>query len=297
MLRYGTKAWVPSIGDLILNQTTSILIFASLGPASLAIFSRSRSLVRFIRDLVNKMAGVLVPSVSSLHAAGESRKIQDLVIKATRYTAYMTLPMTTVLLISGGALLHAWMGSRYVTVGVVVVLTLGQTAAVLQIPALAILAGMNRHGRVALANGIGSIVAVIAVSVVLGGLKMGLLPVAIAITAPLLFVNLVYTPLNTCRSINLSVLEYSKRAFLSPLLCTLPLAGCLLAARWLLPQDHPTRSLIIACAVGGAVLAPIYWRVVLPPTLKSMVLSRISPKRHFPVTTLAAVAADKAQVP
>ncbi len=101
LLRYSSKSWVSSIGDLILNQTTSVLIFACLGPASLAVYSRARSLVRYVRDLVMKMAGVLVASVSSLHAAGEKQQIQDLVIKATRYTAYLTLPMTIVLLISG----------------------------------------------------------------------------------------------------------------------------------------------------------------------------------------------------
>jgi O-antigen/teichoic acid export membrane protein len=279
MLHYGVKSWVPSIGDLILNQTTSVLIFTCLGPASLAVFSRSRSLVRYVRDLVMKMAGVLVASVSSLHAAGERKQIQDLVIKSTRYTAYLTLPMSVVLLISGGALLHAWMGSRYATAGVVAVLTIGQTAAVLQLPALAILAGMNRHGRMALANGIGSLVAVAAAAVVMGVLKMGLLAVAIGVTVPLLLVNLIYAPLNTCRSIDLSVAAYFKRSLLSPLLATLPLAVCLIGARWLLPE-HQTASLIAGSAVGAVVMLPIYWRHVLPPSLKQMVLKRMAPAKR-----------------
>jgi O-antigen/teichoic acid export membrane protein len=299
MLRYGTKSWVPSIGDLILNQTTSVLIFTCLGPAgpaSLAVFSRSRSLVRYVRDLVMKMAGVLTASVGSLYAAGEHRQIQDLVIKATRYSAYLALPMAMVLLIAGGPILHLWMGARYASAGVVAVLTIGQTAAVLQLPALAILAGMNRHGRVALANGLGSIVAVIAVWVTLGVLKMGLLPVAIAVTAPLLFVNLVYSPLNTCRSIDLSVVIFFKRALLSPLLGTLPMAVCLLGARWLLP-DRPTISLIVGCALGGTILLPLYWHYVLPSSLKKMVLKRLSREKRLPAPTLEGVKADEAPIP
>jgi O-antigen/teichoic acid export membrane protein len=270
MLRYGTKSFVPSVGDLILNQTTTVLLFACLGPVPVSVFSLSRNLPRYVRDLVMKMAGVLVTSASSLHAAGERRQIQDLVIKATRYTAFLALPMTMVLMISGQALIHAWMGPRYVLTGLIAVLAIGQAAAVLQMPGLAILAGMNRHGRLALANGIGSIVSVVAVLYVLGVRKMGLLPVAFAITVPLLVVNLVYSPIKTCRAIDLSVVEYFKRAFLAPLLDTLPLAACLLGARWLMPE-HQTLGLAAGCAVGGAILLPIYWRTVLPPSLKQII--------------------------
>ncbi len=281
MVHYGTKSWVPSIGDLILNQTTSVLIFTCLGPASLAVFSRSRSLVRYVKDLVMKMAGVLTASVGSLHAAGEHGQIQELVIKATRYSAYLTLPLAAILLTSGGAILHLWMGSRYATPGVVAVLTIGQTASVLQLPALAILAGMNRHGRMALANAIGSVVAGISVLLVVGVFKMGLLSASLAVTIPLLIVNLVYSPLNTCRSIDLSLTEYFKRAILPPSLSVLPLVVCLVGTQLLLP-GHQTIGFFAGCALGGLVLLPIYWRNVLPPSLKRMVRDRLSKKNDKP---------------
>ncbi len=177
------------------------------------------------------------------------------------------------------------MGSRYETAGVVAVLTIGQTAAVLQLPALAILAGMNRHGRVALASGIGSMAAVVAVSIVVGVMKKGLLPAAVAMTAPLLAVNIVYCPFYTCRAIDLSVMQFFKRTLLSPFLSTLPLAVCLAAARWFL-RDHEKISLVVGCALGSAILLPIYWFSVVPPSLKNWLTDRIWGLRRRPATRL-----------
>jgi O-antigen/teichoic acid export membrane protein len=273
MFHYGAKSWVPSIGDLILNQTTSVLIGVSLGPVPLAIYSRSRSLVRYARDLVAKMAGVLVASVSSLHAAGEHEQIQELVIKSTRYSAFLSFPIGMLLIICGGPLVSIWMGSRYAAPGVAATFALGQTAAVLQLPALAILAGMNKHGRLAFANLVGSILSVGAVAWAVCWLKAGLFPIALAATVPLLMVNAIYGPLHTCRCLNLPISKYLKKAYFNPLVWTLPFGLCLLASRWWF-GDHEKLSVMVGGAVGGAVLAPIYWLNVAPPSIKSAIRKR-----------------------
>jgi O-antigen/teichoic acid export membrane protein len=274
MFKYGSKAWAPSLADLILNQTTNVLIATSMGPAALAIYARSRNLVKYARELVMKMAAVLVASVSSLHAAGERGQIQELIIKATRYSAFLTLPITTLLAISGGPFLHMWMGSRYADGWVVGILAVGHTGAILQLPVLAILAGMNQHGRLAVANTVGSIVAALNVALVLAWMKQDLVWVALAGTWPLAVMNLVYAPIHTCRRTGLSIGKYFKEAFLFPLICMVPFAACLLAGRVLF-ADRPTIAFLSGAILGAVLLAPIYWRYVIPPSLKRTLLKRL----------------------
>lgn len=276
MFRYGAKSWAPGIADLVLNQTINVVIAASLGPAALAVYARSRNLVKYARDLVTKMAAVLVTSVSSLHATGEREQIQELILKATRYSAFLTLPITLLLAVSGGPLLRVWMGERYADGWLVGLLALGHTGSILQLPVLGILAGMNRHGRLALANALGSAVAALGVVIVLKGLKLGLVEVAVAGTWPLVLVNLIYAPVHTCRVSGLSLAKYVREAFLFPLLCQVPFILCLISARLLFPE-RPALAFFGGGVAGALLLAPIYWRHVVPPSIKQALIRRIRP--------------------
>ena len=273
MLNFGGKSFVPQIGDLILNQTLNVLVAAYLGPASLAVFARSRSLIRYAREMVMKLAAVLVPSVSSLHAAGQHENIQGLVIKATRYAAFLTFPITALLVISGNPLLHLWMGPRYADSWVLPVLAIGHMGFILQVPVTAILAGMNMHGRVAIANLIGSIAAALGVTWVLAYLKLGLLAVAVAASWPLILIHTVYVPLQTCARTGVSFGRYVKEAIGFPLLCILPFAVCLLAGR-IMFAENPIVALFGGGIAGGLLLVPIYWIHVLPASLKAGIRKR-----------------------
>ncbi len=274
MLNFGGKSFIPQIGELILNQTLNILVAAYLGPAALAVFARSRSLIRYAREMVTKIAAVLVPSVSSLHAAGRHEHIQDLVIKATRYAAFLALPVTAVLIVSGNPLLRLWMGERYADNWVLPVLAFGHLGFIIQVPVVAILAGMNMHGRVAVATLIGSIVAALGVAWVLGWLKLGLLAVAVAGTWPLILIHFIYVPLQTCARTGVPLGRYLKQGFGFPLLCVLPFALCLWGGRLLFPEN-PLAALMSGCLAGGLWLAPLYWTRVLPQSIKAAFLKRL----------------------
>ncbi|MBI5383781.1 MAG: lipopolysaccharide biosynthesis protein [Verrucomicrobia bacterium] len=285
MMQFGGKSFVPQVAELILHQTVNVLIVGYLGPAALALFARPHSLVMQSRIFVLKMSAVLVPSVSSLQALGEQGRIQELVVKSARYTAFLILPVTTFLVVCGGPLLGLWMGPRYADDWVVAVLALGYTGVTLQLPVLGILGGMNQHGRLAIANLVGSLVAAVGAVVVLGGLKLGLLAVAVAVAGPLLAVNVFYAPVHICHRTGLPIGRYLKEALLFPLLCILPFAVCLLAARWLFGKQ-PVLALLGGGAVGGAVLLPIYWRSVLPESLKASV-PWLSARRKKPTAAAA----------
>jgi O-antigen/teichoic acid export membrane protein len=243
-----------------------------LGAAALAVYSRPRSLVLQVRTLVFKMAAVLTPSVSSLQALGSESSIGDLVIKATRYGMFLTLPLTLTFIIFGGPLMQLWMGPRYDNGWLIAILAAGYASFIIQSPTLSILAGMNLHGSPGLVNFAGSVCTALAVALVIGPLKLGLPWVAVAATFPLSIAYAVYVPLYTCRRLNIPIRRYLRKAIVNPIFSLAPFAVCLLAVRLFWP-GKALSALIVAGVGGGALLGWIYWRNVLPNSLKLSVVA------------------------
>ncbi|NQU75669.1 MAG: oligosaccharide flippase family protein [Planctomycetes bacterium] len=269
MLAFGIKTFIPRLGELLANQTVSIILLSWLGPASLAFFSRPGSLVRNLRTFVARFSFVLVPTVSSLQAANQHGQLQDLFVKASRYSAYLVLPIVLALTILGGPLIMVWMGSEKYNLPILTaVLALGQCAFVIQLPIVSVLTGMNAHGRAGLANFVASACAVVLALLAVGPLGWGLVGAAVAVAIPLTVANAFYIPLHACRRLDIPVARYFRQAYAGPILCTVPYCLCLVAVRVIF-NDRPKTMLLSAAAAGAVVLAITYWRSALPPSFKS----------------------------
>lgn len=264
---FGGKTLIPSVSNLLLNQTTSILIVAYLGPAALALFTRPRSLTHHMDTLVRKMAMVLIPTTSSLQSAGDLKGIQELLLKSVRYSFYMVLPMVLILVIFGGPIMQFWMGPDYANGLVPAILAAGLLAALVQRPVLMILAGMNAHGRAGMGQFVASLCSVGMTILALWVLKWGLVGVAVGITLPLTILNVVYLPRLICRKVELSTVRYFQSVTVGPMLHMLPFVACLVVGR-LIFQTEPLIGFVCGGLVGGAILAILYWLYVLPDRIK-----------------------------
>ena len=268
---FGGKTLIPSVSNMLLNQTTSILIFAYLGPMALALYARPQSLIRHIHTLVLKMATILTPTASSLQSAGNLVGIRELLIKSVRYSFYMALPMVFVLVVFGDVIMQFWMGPRYANGLVPAILAAGFLTTIVQTPALMILMGMNAHGRAGIAQFIASLFSVGLTVIVLGYLRWGLAGAAVAVTLPMTIMNVLYLPLLIHRHIGLGIKQYFLSVAVGPAIHILPFAVCLVVARLVL-HAKPLAGLAWGGATGGAVLAVLYWRYVLPDRIKMRVL-------------------------
>ena len=272
LFAFGGKTLIPSVSNLLLNQTTSVLIVAYLGPAALALYSRPRSLVYQVRTLVNKMAMTLTPTASSLQSEANRREIGDLAVRSARYALYLSLPIVLVLVVFGGPIMRFWMGPCYGNGWLPAVLAVGYLPVLVQLPTLSILAGFNAHGRAGIARFVASLVSVGLSILTLKYLRWGLVGTALAITLPLAILNLVDIPRLICRRVGLHMGRYYVAVAVGPVLHTLPFAACLIAARLAL-WTRPLVGLCWAGGVGGVVLAAVYWRNVLPGRLRSRILA------------------------
>ena len=267
---FGGKTLIPSVSNLLLNQTTSVMIIAYLGPAALALFARPRSLVLHINTLVSKMAMTMTPTVSSLQSTNNFKEIRELLISSVRYSFYIVLPIVLVLVVFGDALMQFWMGPRYANGLIPAILAIGYLAVFVQTPALNILAGLNAHGRAGMAQFVASVCSVGLTVLVLGYLGWGLAGAAVAVTLPLTVMNLVYLPFLMRRRVGLGIKQYFLSVTVRPAIHVLPFAICLVGAR-LIFQTKPLMGLLWGGAVGGTALAVLYWRYVIPERIKMRV--------------------------
>ena len=261
--RYSVKSLVPSISNLISNQALSLLITAFLGPASLAVFSRSRGLMTTLQTLAAKFGMIVVPTASALQAKNDLRALHDTLIKTPAIISSLALPVLIAMSVLGGPLIRLWMGEAYVVHGLVAILCIGTYFTLVQQPVWSLLAGMNIHGRIALAKlgaGVGS---ALLLTVGLWFLHWGLLGAAVCFALPQLLVDGLATPWYACRVVRVSKRLFLWRVFVRPICCVLPFAMALGGAA-MIYATHPLRalgtlmlgSLLSACAYSRWLISP-----------------------------------------
>lgn len=278
MAVFGGKTFVPRLGELTMDQATSILIVPALGPAALAIFSRPKGLIRHVSTLVGKFSYILTPTAGSLHAAGDRKELGRMLTRCTMFGAYMALPMVLLLVILGGPILKVWMGEDYARHNegalILAIMAVGNLMTISQLPVISILQGMNAHGRPGLSKLLASAASVVLAILLMLHWNMGLLGAAIAVTLPLAIADGLYVPWHACRELGLSFIGYLFEVWRGPLIASLPYAAALVAGRLLMPQIT-LPWLAAAVAPAGLLLMLTYWQFVLPAAAKERVRDQI----------------------
>lgn len=269
---FGGKTVLQSMSRVILQQTVSVLVVVMLGPMALAVYARQRSLVDHATRFLNQYAHVFIPASSALHARDDREGLKTLLFTTGRYALYICLPLVAFLAVMGGPLVHLWMGDSYAAPLVIAILTIGHLGSMSQRGAFAILMGMGMHGRSALWELIGAITGVLLCLIFMGFFDWGLVGAAVGVAIPLSIVGGAAPALFACRALDVRLGTYLRAVSAGPLLCVIPFVLCLASARWIY-ADEPLTALLFGGVAGGAVLGAIYYRFVLPATLRAKCIS------------------------
>jgi O-antigen/teichoic acid export membrane protein len=274
LLVFGSKTIVDALSRLLLGQASSILVASYLGPAALAVYARPGALIRHADTLTNKLGMVLSPAASGMQSSERIDELKTLLIDATRFAAFLAMPLTVFLAVMGNPILHVWMGPAYRQDALMAVLALGTLLPLTMRPAGHVLIGLNAHGRVGWASLLVALVGVAAVALFLGPLQLGIIGAALAVVIPYTVGNGVFVMLYTCRRVGVPVGEFLRDAYLVPSACAIVLAAGLLIVRVTL-DGHPTLSLVVAAFVMAAVVGPTTWRFALSPDQRRKVMRKI----------------------
>lgn len=281
LILFGGKTVLREVLRGAVYQINAVYISSWLGLASLAIFSRQRTLLSHLITFIKQYAHVFVPASSALHATNDKTALRNLLIRSSKYGFFVSLPPLLVLLIAGGDVIQLWMGPNYRNQIVLAILTICHIPLISQLSVYAVLVGMDRHGRAVVYEFCGAI-ASLALGYILvralswgylGALDCGLFGAAIAIGLPLLIVGGIILPLDACLTLELSPIRYALATIPQPLLMNLPFAAALIIAKVIWP-GHPLISLGVGGCTGGAVLFALYWIWVVPDSLRKQIQKR-----------------------
>ncbi len=243
-------------------KTDALVIGTFVSAAAITFFTIGSRLVDYASEVVSSLAQLFVPMSSQSHATGDLDGLRKIFVVGNRACAFIIFPITAILTILGKSIIEAWVGPKYVATSypVLLVLLYPTTLMLAQSASGRTLWGMAKHRTwawVVLAEGASNLI----LSVILVR-PYGILGDAIGTAIPLTCSMILFLPRHLCRLLGIKLFTYLYRAFVLPLVLTIPMVGVLLLMqRWFIP--HRLGQLLIQLAIAGLVysigLAWAFW--------------------------------------
>jgi O-antigen/teichoic acid export membrane protein len=269
-----TAGWllVVELCNLAMYASSRIILGAYRSPASVGQFEGPVRAHNLLYALGGALAVPVVPTASRYVSAGDLRRLRELVVRGTRYTLALFVPLCVTLMALAEPILEVWLGDRY-----------GEGAAALTIlvsywllygglvvtPGFLVGAGRAREvARIFIAVAVANL----GVALILTP-ELGLEGPALATAIPFFVAFPAMLRLGLEAS-GASLAELARRAWLPAYALGAVLAGVLVALR--LAADPETLPAVIGMAAVGVVA---YWlafyALVLGPDERTLVRGRI----------------------
>jgi O-antigen/teichoic acid export membrane protein len=120
----------PTAGWLLMIELCNLSVYAS-GRVMLGAFRTAAAVGRFegpvrAHNLLYALGGALavpvLPSASRYVATSDERRLRALVVRGTRYTLALFVPLCVTLMVLAGPILQVWLGDRYASGGLALAL-------------------------------------------------------------------------------------------------------------------------------------------------------------------------------
>lgn len=275
MLMFGIKSMLSNLPPILLLQTINIMLVSSLGPASLAIFSRPMALTKQVTTFMNKFTLMLSPTTGSMQGlSDDSSAIRDLFLVTTRLSFAFSIPTLGCFAIYGDVVLSYWMGDAYALWSLIAILSLGQILPIGQDSAIRILMGMNQHGKISIYACI-SVIFIFLILLSITSLENWLLTTAaILLIIPLNLVYGIMIPLYTCRKLKLPWFNYLSSTLLTSTVLTTPYFILMCLSRYLYEIDRFDYALVL---FFSAILTTccIYYYKLVPQKMKRALYKKL----------------------
>jgi O-antigen/teichoic acid export membrane protein len=279
MAGYSSATLIIMIAARLRFRTDAIVIGSFLSAAAITMFAIGSRLVSFATDIVVSLAEVFTPMASQFEARKDMQALQRMFVLGSRACGIVMFPCTVILVVLGKSVIRVWVGQRYVADAypVLLILVLATTLWTSQATSGRVLMGTGRHRTMALIvliEGIANLV----LSIVLVR-PYGIVGDAMGTAIPLAITSIFFLPQYLCSTLNLSVLQFLKQAYLPPLLCSFPLALTLAFLNTLFPiPSYPALVLEIAIGISTYGLCLVVLLAIRQPSasLRTRVLQLLS---------------------
>lgn len=239
VLGYGTQSFFVTVSQKVIYQTDSFIIGAAVGASAVTFYSIPLTMIEYMRRLVIAMTEVFVPFSSELGARGDFERIRQLLIRGTRTSILVGLPICIVYLIMGERFICLWMGTEYANTGAgaLLILVIAQIFSITHLTSREILFGLALQRINAYCYGVEAI-ANLGLSILFVR-HLGIEGVALGTAIPHIIIVLFVFPVVITRKLNLGMGEYLKKGMAPTLAPGLLFAG----GCYLLNTYYPVASL------------------------------------------------------
>lgn len=267
---FGGKTLMETVAKMGLYQGNNMLIAYLFGPAALAIYARSMTLILHTNKLLFHFGRIFAPTASHLKAGNDIQSLRTLVLDGVQNGTFIALPLMLILGILGDNLLKIWMGPEFAALSVLPILAAGHFFSQSQIGTFYVLMGMNQHGKAALTVFVCSMLSLAGTYLFIKYFQLGLTGVSISTSLAVATPYVTVIPFIAAKTLKIPFNKYIT-TIKKPLLLCLPTALCLLAAKkWAGPNDY--QILASGLSAGGLALMLIYWKWALPTTMKNKII-------------------------
>jgi O-antigen/teichoic acid export membrane protein len=222
VFNYGSVTFMIIVAGRLRFKTDAVIIGTFLSASAITHFSIGARLVDYAGEVVSSMAQIFTPMSSHFHATGDYNQLRKIFISGNRACALVMFPMTVALVVMGKSVIEAWVGPRYVSSYIVLlILLIPSTFYQAQSTSNRILFGMSLHKSLAyvvLMEGIANLI----LSIVLVR-PLGIVGDAIGTAIPLLCTALFFLPRHMCRQLGLPVRKFLMEAYAYPVVLCLPM--------------------------------------------------------------------------
>ncbi len=279
MFHFGLKTFLPSLGDMLTDQTMNLFIVWFFGPAFLALYARPRALMRNVQTFMTRYAFVLVPTASSIHAKQDREGMAALLIEGSKNGAYILLPVVIFLAVCGDSLLAVWMGKQYVHPHLFFVMIVAFFPPIFHLPLVSVISGANMHGRLGIMRLTSSFMGLLIVFFLF---RMTSIDItwAVGVFAVLLWIGVgLYTPYYAHRYLGMPLLLYVRKCVFTPMSLLLPYLVVLIIMRYY--HEDPLSLLMWGMVASALILPCIYWPFVLTDSMRAVVRRKVAGLLRF----------------
>lgn len=258
---YGSVTFVIIVAFRLRFKTDAVIIGTFLSAAAITHFTIGARLVDYAAEVVSSMAQIFTPMSSHFHATGNYEQLRRMFVAGNRACALIMFPMTVAFVVMGKSLIEAWVGPRYLSSYIILLIVLiPSTFYEAQSTSNRLLFGMSLHRSLAyvvLLEGIANVI----LSIVLIR-PLGIVGDALGTAIPLLCTALFFLPRHMCRVLDIPIRKFIVDAYFFPIILCLPMIlALLLMQRSFYAHHYP--QLIVNLSVGLAVYGVgLFWFVL-----------------------------------
>ncbi|HZQ96671.1 MAG TPA: polysaccharide biosynthesis C-terminal domain-containing protein [Candidatus Sulfotelmatobacter sp.] len=271
---YGGVTFIIIVAARLRFKSDAVVIGTFLSATAITFFSIGGRLVDYAGEVVSSMAQIFTPMSSHFQATGNYGQIRRIFISGNRACALVMFPLTVSMIIMGKSVIEAWVGARYTSSYVVLlVLLIPSTLYQMQSTSNRILFGMSKHKALAyivLMEGIANVV----LSVVLVR-PWGIVGDAIGTAIPMLCTAVFFLPRHMCRLLGVPIRKFLVEAYFYPTILCIPMILVLLVMqRFFYAHRYPQLVLNLLAglaAYGTGVLWFVLSRDLLGAQIKTTI--------------------------